>query len=176
MQMMMVYSSPRTQGNSTTLAKAFTQAGQSTYTINEVYLQNEELQPCRACKWCKTHFRCLLEDGMNALCASFKESEAICFATPVYWWGVSAQLKLFIDRLYQLRMEDFKGKELYVIACGEDTLDGVQYRLIREQFEQICEYTGMKFAGYLPVCAGDDNPVSENEQALRQARTLITKA
>lgn len=112
---------------------------------------------------------------MNALCASFKESEAICFATPAYWWGVSAQLKLFIDRLYQLRMEDFKGKELYVIACGEDTLDGVQYRLIREQFEQICEYTGMEFVGYLPVCAGDDNPASENEQALGQARTLITK-
>ncbi|NCB27280.1 MAG: flavodoxin family protein, partial [Bacteroidia bacterium] len=106
-------------------------------------------------------------------CESFRKSEAICFATPVYWWGVSSQVKVFIDRLYQLRMEDFKGKKLYVIASGEDTLDGVQYRLIREQFEQICEYTGMEFAGYLPVCAGDDNPARENTQALQQARELI---
>lgn len=113
---------------------------------------------------------------MNELCLTFKESEAICFSTPVYWWGVSAQLKLFIDRLYQLQMDDFKDKKLYVIATGEDTLDGVQYRLIKEQFEAICEYTGMEFSGYLPVCADDENPASENVEALAQARSLFTGA
>ena len=63
-----------------------------------------------------------------------------------------------------------------MIATGEDTLDGVQYRLIRERFEAICEYTAMEFAGYLPVRAGDDNPAEENETALQQARDLLTKA
>ncbi len=176
MQMMMIYSSPRKRGNSTTLAKTFAQAAKQTYTLKEVFLQDEHLEPCRDCRWCKTHFRCVIEDEMNDLCQAFRESDAICFATPVYWWGFSAQLKLFIDRLYQLKLDDFKGKRLYVIATGEDTLDGVQYRLIREQFEAICEYTAMQFAGYLPVCAGDDNPAKENEEALEQARNLLTKA
>ena len=85
-------------------------------------------------------------------------------------------MKVFIDRLYQLQMDDFKGKKLYVIATGEDTLDGVQYRLIKEQFDAICKYTGMEFAGYLPVCAGDDNPAGEDEEALAQARALATGA
>lgn len=171
---MMIYSSPRKRGNSTTLAKVFAQTSQNQYTLKEVHLQDAQLQPCRACKWCKTHYRCVIEDGMNELCLTFKESEAICFSTPVYWWGVSAQLKLFIDRLYQLQMDDFKDKKLYVIATGEDTLDGVQYRLVKEQFEAICEYTGMEFAGYLPVCADDDNPAGENVEALAQARALFT--
>lgn len=175
MQMMMIYSSPRKKGNSTTLARVFAQEAQKEYSLTEVYLQDTPLEPCRACKWCKTHYRCLLDDGMNDLCLTIKGSEALCLATPVYWWGVCAQLKVFIDRLYQLQTDDLKGKKLYVITCGEDTLDGVQYRLIKEQFDAICEYTGMEFAGYLPMCAGDDNPVSLNEEALQKARNLFTR-
>ncbi|MGE4583723.1 MAG: flavodoxin family protein [Sphaerochaeta sp.] len=173
MQTMIIYASPRKSSNSTTLAHAFMQEAQMHGAIQEVYLRNTKLEPCRACKWCKEHHRCLITDAMNDLVVQFKASSSICFATPVYWWGVSAQLKLFIDRLYQLEPADFTGKRLYVIATGEDTLDGVQYRLIKEQCEAICSYTGMEFAGYLPVCAGNDNPAGENSQALESAKALF---
>ncbi len=173
MEMMMVYASPRKQGNSAMLAKAFLQKAVSTYEINEVFLQDLQLYPCRACNWCKTHYRCLLEDGMNDLALQFKKADAICFATPVYWWGVTAQLKTFIDRLYQLQLKDYAQKSIYVIACGSDSLDGVQYRLIHDQFEAICAYTGMQFAGYLPISADDDNPAEDNEAFLEEARALF---
>ncbi len=176
MQMMIIYASPRKRGNSTTLARIFAQSANDGDALKQVYLQDEKLQPCRDCKWCKTHFRCIIDDAMNELCTFFKESQVVCFATPVYWWGVCAQLKLFLDRLYQLQLDDFKGKKLFVIATGADALDGVQYRLIREQFEAICEYTGMEFAGYLPVCADDENPVAGNPQALEAARKLFREA
>lgn len=173
---MVVYSSPRKMSNSSALAKEFAIQAGKTCMVKEISLQDVTLQPCKACRWCKTHHRCLLRDEMNDLVLTLKGSDGLCLATPVYWWGVSSQLKVFIDRLYQLDIQDFKGKKLYVIATGEDSLEGIQYRLIREQFEAICEYTGMIFAGYLPVCASDSNPVQERAEALQQARTLFIPA
>ncbi|MGE4464134.1 flavodoxin family protein [Sphaerochaeta sp.] len=173
MQMMIVYGSPKKSGNSATLAREFSKEACKQYACNEIYLQDLTIGPCRACNWCKTHQGCLIEDDMNNLCTLVKGADAILLATPVYWWGVSAQMKLFIDRLYQLKLGDFANKKLYVIATGEDSLDGVQYRLIREQFEAICEYTSMEFAGYLPVCADDNHPVQEQDDALASARELI---
>lgn len=175
MEMMMIYGSPRKQGNSAVLAKEFIQSVSADCMINEVFLQDLHLHACRACGWCKTHFRCILDDAMNDLALQFKKADIICFSTPVYWWGITAQLKLFIDRLYQLQLKDYAQKQIYVIACGSDSLDGVQYSLIHDQFAAICEYTGMTFRGYLPVCADDDNPAQENEAVLKQARTLFTE-
>jgi multimeric flavodoxin WrbA len=110
---------------------------------------------------------------MKLLINQFRDAEAVCFSSPVYWWGINAQLKAFIDRLYSLDLENFKGKKIYLIVTGEDSLDGIQYRLIKEQFEAICDYTEMQFAGYLPVCADDTNPAKSNEKALHSARKLI---
>jgi multimeric flavodoxin WrbA len=173
MQMMIVYGSPKKHGNSATLARVFKEEACKLYTCSEFHLQDLHIGPCRACDWCKTHQGCVIDDDMKSLCTHVKEADAILLATPVYWWGASAQLKLFIDRLYQLELEDFANKKLYVIATGADTLDGIQYRLIREQFEAICEYTSMEFAGYLPVCADEENPVQEQSTALASARELI---
>ena len=173
MQMMIVYGSPRKNGNSATLARAFKEEASNQYVCSETFLQESRIEPCKACNWCKTHRRCLIEDDMNSLCERVKEADALCFATPVYWWGVSAQLKLFIDRLYQMELASFADKKLYVIAVGEDSLDGIQYRLIREQFEAICEYTTMEFAGYLPVSADDKHPIDKQSNALASARELI---
>ena len=103
MHMMMIYSSPRKRGNSTTLAKTFARAAQETYTLKEVFLEDAHLKPCRDCRWCKTHFRCVIEDGMNELCQTFKESDAICMATPVYC-GEFLTTEAVIDRLYTLSL------------------------------------------------------------------------
>ena len=175
MEMMVINGSPRKHGNSAHLAETFIQGTGHSHHVTEVFLQDMDLHCCRSCYWCKSHYRCLLDDAMNDLAIQFKKSEVICLVTPVYWWGISAQLKIFIDRLYQLQTKDYAKKQLYVIACGSDSLEGVQYRLIKEQFAAICEYTGMQFAGYLPVSADDDNPVAEDENTLQKARTLFIK-
>lgn len=173
MQMMMIHGSPRKQGNSATLGKEFAKSVTG-YDIYETYLQDLHLEPCKGCKWCKSNDGCIIKDPMNDMAKDVVGSEVLVFTSPVYWWGISAQLKTFIDRLYQLPQNALKNKRLYVMVTGEDGLEGIQYRLIREQFEAICEYTEMELAGYLAVCAGDDNPVKAQPQVLDQARSLFT--
>ncbi len=174
--MMIIYGSPRKHGNSATIAKEFAEEAKNSYSVEPIYLQDLALQGCRGCTWCKANGKCIIDDGMNDICENIPKTDALCFVSPVYWWGISAQLKTFLDRLYQMESRALKGKKFFLIVTGEDTLDGIQYKLIKEQFEAICDYTGMEFAGYLPVCADDGNPAKENAEALSLARALSIKA
>jgi multimeric flavodoxin WrbA len=173
MKMLIIHGSARKEGNSSTLANEFAKQAEERYSVETVFLHGKKIHPCTGCKECKDTGMCIYNDDMKLLINQFRDADAVCFASPVYWWGINAQLKAFIDRLYSLDLENFKGKKIFLIVTGEDSLDGIQYRLIKEQFEAICDYTEMQFAGYLPVCADDTNPAKSNEKALHSARKLI---
>ncbi len=58
---------------------------------------------CTACDAClETERFCVFEDDMQPLYRQFIEADLVVLASPVYWWSISAQLKVFIDRLYGL--------------------------------------------------------------------------
>ena len=63
----------------------------------------------------------------------------ILFTTPVYWWGMSAQLKLVIDKCY-CRGLQLKNKKVGVIAVGGSPVDSIQYELINKQFDCMADY------------------------------------
>ena len=58
----------------------------------------------------------------------------ILFATPVYWWGMSAQLKLIIDKCYCRELQ-LKNKKVDTIVVGGSPVDSIQYELIDKQFD-----------------------------------------
>ena len=169
------YGSPHIHGNSAFLADVFSkQAKEKFEKVDKVYLDKQVIHACKACDYCKNHpCTCVQNDDMEHLIPEFIKADGICFATSVYWWGMTAQLKLFVDRLYMLPHEVFKGKELYVIAVGEDSLDGIQYQLIDRQFKEIAEYLHMEYKGYLPVSADADRPAKENKEAIDKAIALL---
>ena len=63
----------------------------------------------------------------------------ILFATPVYWWGMSAQLKLIIDKCY-CRGLQLKNKKVGTIVVGGSPVDSIQYELIDKQFDCMAKY------------------------------------
>ncbi len=177
MKMLVVNGSPRKAGNSATLSKVF---------IDEVYrqvphvdiidvvLHKFHINGCLGCGACKHNGgTCIQKDDMQSLYPMFLRADTIVFVSPVYWWGITAQTKAFIDRLYKFTMEELHGKRVYVIVDGEDTTDGIQYDLIKRQFEEICSYCGMELAGYLPLSTPADNPAAGNPQALEAAKHLF---
>ena len=61
----------------------------------------KKIAPCRACQYCFTHGgNCAIDDEMTGVRESLKRADMVVFASPVYWFDISAQLKLVIDRLY----------------------------------------------------------------------------
>ena len=78
------------------------------------------------------------------------DCEIIIFATPVYWYSMSAQMKTFVDRLSDLlkiRKElgrKLRGKKMMVIACGSDD---EEYPSLWEPFKLSADYLGMEYLG-----------------------------
>jgi multimeric flavodoxin WrbA len=174
--MLIVHGSARRGGNSSALANEFGKEAERSYTVEHLHLYGQKIHPCTGCDICKDSGVCHFNDDMKLLVNQFEESDAVCLASPVYWWGISAQAKAYVDRLYSIPLERFEGKRFYLIVTGSDAADGIQYRLIKEQFAAICEYTKMEFAGYLPVSADDDNRVQDRPEILGKARALMKEA
>lgn len=176
MNMLAVYGSPRHFGNSTFLTKEFIAEVERkipSATVSEAELSRLDVGGCTGCDGCRRNGGvCIRNDDMGQLYDRYTEADTLVYSSPVYWWGISSQLKAFIDRLYALDLEAHKGKKLYVISVGADETNGVQYELIRRQFVEICEYCCIDFVGYLPVSADDERPAKDNKEAIECARSL----
>ena len=98
-------SSPRKNGNSTLLAHAIADGARSGGArVEKVNLHRLNIRPCTACDKCHVaddRF-CVIRDDMRRLYGKIVAAEGIIYASPVYWFSVSAQMKLFMDRCYAL--------------------------------------------------------------------------
>ncbi len=102
-----------------------------------------KVQGCIACDGCKKNGGdCVMQDGSAELMNTMMKANVIIFGTPVYWWGVSSQLKAYIDKFYSkdLMIQEIAPKKVGVIAIGALDTSNIQYKLISNQFESICEY------------------------------------
>ena len=126
-----VSSSPRKDGNSDTLANEFARgAAEAGHEVMKVNVRDLDLKFCLGCLYCQEHDRCVINDSMNVICPQVQSSDVLVFATPVYYYEMSGQLKTFLDRLNPLFLRKNKFKEVYLLAtAAEDeptTTDGVQ--------------------------------------------------
>ncbi|MHA2231164.1 MAG: flavodoxin family protein, partial [Candidatus Hodarchaeales archaeon] len=93
------------KGNSCTLANSLASgAVDSGATVEEFFLQKMTIKPCNACNACinKPAKECIIDDDMQQIYPALRSADSIVIASPIYWFNMSAQTKLVIDRLYGL--------------------------------------------------------------------------
>ena len=100
--------SPRKNGNTASLVGAVLKGAESrgaeTRLVNLNELNAKGCQGCDACK--KDIGKCVQKDDISPLLQEMKEADAIVLGTPIYWYHVSSQFKMLIDRLYCFYGED----------------------------------------------------------------------
>lgn len=96
--------SPRSHGNTARLCQAFAQgAKESGKQCNFFLVSEKKLHFCLGCGWCKAHAgQCVQQDSIDELYALFQRASGVVFASPLYFYTISAQLKTVIDRLYAM--------------------------------------------------------------------------
>ena len=109
--------SPREKGNSAVLAdQVLSGAQKAGASVESVYLHGMDIQPCDACDVCQQGYEgCIVEDDMQSLYPKLTAADVIVIASPIYWFTISAQTKLCIDRWYALEGEEqstLNGKQL----------------------------------------------------------------
>lgn len=117
-----VSSTPRNNGNSDILADEFARgATEAGHSVEKVNIREIDLKYCIGCLACQKTGKCVLNDAMNALYERVQNSDVLVFATPIYYYGMSGQLKTFLDRLNPLYPKTNRFKSVYLIAAAADT-------------------------------------------------------
>lgn len=118
-KIIVISSTPRVDGNSEILAKEFAKgAKEAGHQVEIVYLRELYLNYCIGCLSCQKTGLCVHNDGMNKLCQKLLGADVIVLATPVYFYSMSGQLKVFIDRLVPIYTEI--SANIYIIATQWD--------------------------------------------------------
>jgi multimeric flavodoxin WrbA len=171
--------SPRKNGNSAILAReAIAGAKAGGARVESYYLHGMKIGPCSACDACRRKKRtdCILKDDMAPLYSKIRQADAIVIATPIYWFTVSAQTKLFMDRWYALGGEEgyaLKGKKFGLILtyADEDPFRSGAVNALRT-FQDALGFVGAEIAGMVYGSAWKAGEIKKNKSLLKKACRL----
>ena len=150
---LIVSSSPRKGGNSETLAASFAKgAEEAGHKVETVFLREKNYSYCKGCLACLKVGHCVIKDDAVEIAAKMHDADVLVFATPVYYYSVSGQLKTMLDRANPLFDSDYAFTKAYLLATaaedGEETVEGTVKAIQGwvDCFER-CELAGTVFAG-----------------------------
>ena len=181
-RVLILAASPRKDGNSTILAsKAAEGVKAAGGEADLVPISHLKIAPCNACDSCltKPEGGCVIKDDMQPLYQKIKDARGIIFATPVYWFNMSAQMKLLIDRAYAIQGKGywaFTGKDVGVILTygDEDVFASGGINALRS-FQDICAFVKANLVGTVYGSADKVGDVQTNRKLLQKAYDLGKK-
>lgn len=170
-------SSPRTHGNSAILANQAEQgARQAGAHVDSIYLHGLDIRPCDACDECRATDACIIEDDMQPLYPKLAAAHAILFATPVYWFTYTAQLKLCIDRWYAFqgkRWQEVSGKQFGIILTyGDSDLESSGGINAIHTFETMARFLKSEIVGIVHGSLDAIGDAEKHPELLKQAFEL----
>jgi multimeric flavodoxin WrbA len=185
-KVLIVKGSPREHGNSATLADQVAAGARSAGAqVESVYLHALDIRPCDGCDFCQgaADMGCVIEDDMQLLYLKIREADAIVYASPVYWFTVSAQLTLFMARCYALgggsdyvASHALAGKRIGIVLAygGDDPFDSGAINAIRT-FQDVFNYIPAEIEGMVYGCASEAGEIRRNTDLLAKAHELGRK-
>jgi len=100
MKLVVLLGSPRKNGNSETVAKAVVAPiEQSGGSVEYIRLNDFSLRPCQGCGGCDKSGNCIIDDDMKDIYTTVDGADRLLLVSPVYFYGLSAQCKIFGDRM-----------------------------------------------------------------------------
>jgi multimeric flavodoxin WrbA len=170
--------SPRAGGNTDTLAAEMLEGARAAGCETESHaLRRLDVRPCTGCERCWEKDRpCVLSDDTARLYEAIARADALLFATPVYWYGPTAIMKAFIDRLVVYNRPRGRplidGKTAVLVSAWEEQGPEAAEALVR-LFELSFRYLGLRFADRLLVDGcGPKGAALQKPFALARAREI----
>ena len=130
-KVLIISSSPRKGGNSETLAAAFAKgAREAGNQVETVSLREKQVGFCKGCLACLKLGHCVIRDDAVEVTAKMHDAGVLVFATPVYYYSVSGQLKTMLDRANPLYDTDYAFTKAYLLATAaedaSETFEGTE--------------------------------------------------
>ena len=162
--------SPRKDMYSDRLARAYAEITGAEI----IYARAVNVNPCHGCGWCKGkgNGKCVQKDDMPEILEKIRKADRLTIFSPIYWWQVTAQTKLILDRLYPISEDEWKGKVITVVMNGAAEDDDKEFELLKAQFQEMADYihADLRFLG---VGTEDD---AHFEKSLEKVKALAKEA
>ena len=159
------------KGNTLTAINAFIKGASEKNEIEVINPDKLNIAPCKGCGVCQCHKGCVDRDDTNPTIDKIAAADMILFATPVYWWGITAQIKLVIDKCYCRGMQ-MKEKKIGIIVIGGAPVEDKQYDLIKSQFDCIANYLAWDILFYKPYSANGKDELAKDPEAMKEFEEL----
>jgi len=174
--------SPRREGNSAILARQVKAGAEAAGAEVESFsLHDLNVRPCDACEACrdKTETDCILDDDLKDIFPKLRQADGIVIASPIYWFTVSAQTKLFMDRWYALGGPEgyaLKGKKFGIVLTYADTdpfTSGAVNAL--RTFQDALNFLNATIVGMVYGSAWAAGKIKDNRELMEKAYDLGKK-
>ena len=165
--------SMRKGGNTDLLAQAFTEGARKNNTVEIVSVADYKVNPCIGCNSCFTREgnQCFQKDDMVKIYEKLKIADIAVIASPVYFYGISAELKAIIDRLHTPMRNEFPIKKLALLLVGAATLPEL-FDAIKLQYQLVLNFFHLKDAGMVLVKGVKDIGDIKKTKSLEEAYNL----
>ena len=174
MKTVILFGSPRKDGNTIQLSDAFSQKlKEKGCDVRIIYLNDLNIRPCQGCLSCSPEGVCRINDDMKDIRKYIVESDLIVYATPVYWSTPSSQLKLVIDRSIAFIDTEYnsriKGKKaVTIMTCADENKD--TFLIIKDMFKRAFDFLGISYVGSIDATGCTAKGVVNKESIERAAQ------
>ena len=147
MKILVLTGSPRKNGNSAHLASRFIEgAREAGHKVTRFDAAQSDVHPCIACNSCGMDGPCIFKDDFDIVRRHIIPADMVVFATPMYYFGISAQLKAVIDRFYAINGQIHVPKKAALLMTYANTA-AEQAAPIAAHYDVLLDYLGWSDAG-----------------------------
>ena len=144
-KVLILSTSLRLGSNSDLLAQQFAQGARDAgHQVELISLHGKDLRFCNGCMACLKAPRCVIRDDANDIVEKMGAAEVLCFATPVYYYELSGQMKTLLDRANPLYSADYQFRDVYLLTASAEVRARRRYEELArkgmpEPYEKVLE-------------------------------------
>ena len=163
MKIVILMGSPNKNGSTGILVDSFVQGAESAgHTCEIIDVCHANIHPCIGCVRCGYEGPCVQKDDVETIRWKLLDSDMIVFASPIYYFTLSAQLQAVIHRTYSIDIPKNVKKVALIMSSGSAYVYGPA---IAQYYQSIVEYWGVENAGIF-TANGKQNKSEEKRQEL----------
>lgn len=130
-KVVIISTSIRTNSNSEAMAKSFAEGAVTAGNqVDFISLKDKKIDFCKGCLACQYTGNCVIKDDVADIMDKVLVADVVVWATPIYYYEMSGQMKTLIDRLNPMYEKDYKFREIYCLTVAAEDAKYVPERAI----------------------------------------------
>lgn len=120
-KVVVISTSLRAGSNSDMLADKFIDGAVSVgNSVEKISLAGKNIAFCKGCLACQKLGRCVIDDDVNEIMKKVLAADVVVWATPIYYYEMSGQMKTLIDRMNAMYSLDYKFRDIYLLSTAAE--------------------------------------------------------